>query len=246
MTLRTPAIVLRCVDFQESSRIVTLFTRETGKMAVMAKGCRNLKSQFAGYLEPGSVLNIQVSMKEGRSIQTLTLTEFRTQTWGIRTDFGRLALVMAFLELTDQMMHEDQPMSDYFDFAESLLGWLNNAPADIEPAYILPYIQIRVSEFMGFVLSDSEGSGRFLNVEDGVLSDVPGMGLSFKLTDAQSAYLRIAIRARQSALFKKSMPTNELKQLIHHLDVYIQQHASSMRERRSDALLFRSLDEAGT
>jgi hypothetical protein len=137
-------------------------------------------------------------------------------------------------------------MSDYFDFAESLLGWLNNAPPDIEPAYILPYIQIRVSEFMGFVLSDSEGSGRFLNVEDGVLSDVPGMGLSFKLTDAQSAYLRIAIRARQSALFKKSMPASELKQLIHHLDVYIQQHASSMRERRSDALLFRSLDEAGT
>jgi CRP-like cAMP-binding protein len=39
------------VDFQESSRIVTLFTREWGKTAVMARGCRNPKSKFAGQLE---------------------------------------------------------------------------------------------------------------------------------------------------------------------------------------------------
>jgi DNA repair protein RecO (recombination protein O) len=244
MTLSTPAIVLRCVDFQESSRVVTLFTRETGKMAVMAKGCRNPKSPFAGYLEPGSVLDIQVSTKPGRSIQTLTQTAFKVQTWGIRTDFGRLALVMAVLELLDQSLEEDQSATELFDFAASLLGWLNSASEDVEPAYVLPYVQIRLCEFMGFRIHPNSGEARFLNIEDGDLAEGSGFGLSFKLTDDQARYVITACQHRSSALFKKSMPANELKQLIHHLDVYIQHHASDMRDRRSDALLFKSLDES--
>ncbi len=244
MILSTPAIVLRSVDFQESSRIVTLFTKEAGKLAVMAKGCRSPKSRFAGYLEPGSVLDIQAATKSGRSIQTLTQSEFKTQTWGIRTDFGRLALVMAFLELLDQMLEEDQANAELFDFADSFLGWLNHAPADVEPAYILPYIQIRLCDFLGFRIQAESQDSVFLNIEEGSLSQDIGLGLSFRLTPGQADYVRIATSSRNSALFKKNMPANELKQLIHHLDVYIQHHASEMRERRSDALLFRSLDDS--
>ncbi len=40
MIIRTEAIVLRAMAYRETSRIVTLFTREKGKMAVLAKGAR--------------------------------------------------------------------------------------------------------------------------------------------------------------------------------------------------------------
>ena len=49
MIISTAAIVLKSIDFQESSKIVTLLTPEHGKIAVMVRGCRKPKSKFAGF-----------------------------------------------------------------------------------------------------------------------------------------------------------------------------------------------------
>lgn len=238
----SPAIVLRSVDFQESSRIVTLFTREWGKLAVMARGCRNPKSKFAGQLEAGNLIDVMVSLKPGRDVQTLTDSSYRHPTWSIRSDFGRLALSMAYLELCDQHLAEDGPMPDWFGFSEQMLIWLNHAPADIHPAYVFPYLQVRVVDFLGYGLQLEDGNPAWFRIEDGVLSDTSDSGMAFRLTEGQSRYLATAVRSRRSSLFRASMPAHELRQLVHHLDVYIRHHTHTTRERRSDTLLLQTLE----
>jgi len=43
---KAQALVLRTTDWSETSRIATLWTREFGKVRVLAKGGRRLKSNF--------------------------------------------------------------------------------------------------------------------------------------------------------------------------------------------------------
>ena len=50
-TEKTDALVIRQADFSESSRVVTLFTREFGKVSCLAKGAKRLRNAFEGSLD---------------------------------------------------------------------------------------------------------------------------------------------------------------------------------------------------
>ncbi len=49
--VKTEAFVLRSFRYGETSKIVTLFTRDFGKMNAIVKGARNYKSKICGTLE---------------------------------------------------------------------------------------------------------------------------------------------------------------------------------------------------
>ena len=48
---KSTAIILRLVEFSETSLVVTLLTRDFGKLTAMAKGARRKKSPFEGALD---------------------------------------------------------------------------------------------------------------------------------------------------------------------------------------------------
>jgi DNA repair protein RecO (recombination protein O) len=70
VTLVTDALLLRATDYRDADRIVTLFTRDAGKLSALARGARGSKRRFSGSLEPYSV--IRVELEEGRG-ELLTL-----------------------------------------------------------------------------------------------------------------------------------------------------------------------------
>ncbi|MHC4433863.1 MAG: DNA repair protein RecO, partial [Planctomycetota bacterium] len=48
MLTKDMAICIRAVDYSETSQIVTLFARDTGKIGAIAKGSKRPKSKFDG------------------------------------------------------------------------------------------------------------------------------------------------------------------------------------------------------
>ena len=52
MIERTEAIILKTQNFSETSRIVSAFTRQFGRMKFMAKGARKPKSRFGASFQP--------------------------------------------------------------------------------------------------------------------------------------------------------------------------------------------------
>ncbi len=235
MILSTPAVVLRCVDYSESSRIVTLSTRDAGKVSVMARGCRNPKSKLAALMEPGNVLDVVVHIKAGRDVHTLSEASFRAPTWGIRQDLTRLAVTLSLLELVEPLLSEGEGDPEFHEFLEQVFRWFHQPADDLSPAHVFPYLQVRIAALLGIGLS-VEGEPRFLDVEGGSVGPESGMGLSFLLTPAQGEYLVVALGSRSSRLFKAGMPYGELVRLVRHLDVYLQHHTGTRRERRSDSL----------
>src|SRR6516165_11970764 len=68
---RSLALVVRTVDVFETSLVATLFTRELGKVAVLAKGARRLKSSFQGGLDLLSVSDIVMFPKASETLDLL-------------------------------------------------------------------------------------------------------------------------------------------------------------------------------
>lgn len=71
-TEQTDAIVLRLIPFSETSLIVTLYTRDLGRISALAKGARRPKSPFEGSLDILSVCRIVVICKSSDTLELLT------------------------------------------------------------------------------------------------------------------------------------------------------------------------------
>jgi len=71
-TEKATALVLRCTDWSESSRICTLWTRELGKVRVLAKGGRRLKSSFDNALDLLTLCGIVLIRKPSGGLDLLT------------------------------------------------------------------------------------------------------------------------------------------------------------------------------
>lgn len=240
MIVNTPAIVLRCVDFKESSKIVTLLTPDHGKIGVMVRGARKPKSRFSGYFETGNVLDVVLYIKSTRSVQNLQEVSFRSKNWNVRTDFTKLAILMALVEMLDGMVHAAESAVEMYNLAEKMVVWINDTNEDM--VNVFPYIQIRLADASGIGIqvqddtANENNQSMFLNVEDGMVTSEPGVGLSFKLTPLQANYLRLSILSKKSEMFRNGISKNEIKMLIRHLDVYLKHHIDGLRDRRSDVI----------
>ncbi|HUB93083.1 MAG TPA: DNA repair protein RecO [Verrucomicrobiae bacterium] len=112
----TDAIVLTRTDYGEADRILTLLTPTYGKVRLMAKGVRRVRSKLAGSIELFSVTN--VTFVKGRG-DIGTLVSARLQTY-----YGRIVQnidrTMLGYELIKQLhkVTEDELESDYFQLLE--------------------------------------------------------------------------------------------------------------------------------
>lgn len=111
--LRTLGIVLNRVEYGEADRIITVLTPDAGKLALMAKGVRRVKSKLAGGIELFSVSEITYVKGRG-SVSTLVSARLQTHYGTIVLDIER---TMAGYELI-KMMHkvtEDEVEAAYFE-----------------------------------------------------------------------------------------------------------------------------------
>ncbi|MBX3438276.1 MAG: DNA repair protein RecO [Planctomycetaceae bacterium] len=69
---KTDALVIRLADWSESSRVVTLFTRDFGKISALAKGAKRLRSSFEAALDLLSESRIVFLRKSSSSLDILT------------------------------------------------------------------------------------------------------------------------------------------------------------------------------
>ncbi len=246
MITHTEAIVFKSVDYQESSKIVTMFTREDGKIALMVRGVKKPKSKFSGLIEIGNVLDVVYYYKSSRSVQILSEASYAAKNYNLRTDFEKMATMTSAIELISQLLHDNEVNEPIFDFTKIMLSWLNKA--DIHPPKIFPYLQIRLAALTGIGLqldlSDPEAKTNYLNLESGLVSNESISSHSYKLTQNQLRYVRIALQAKSSTLFELPFETGELKALIETLDRYLKYHVEGLKDRKSDAIFEQILQES--
>jgi DNA repair protein RecO (recombination protein O) len=126
-TEKARALVLRTTDWSESSRIGTLWTREFGKVRVLAKGGRRLKSSFESALDLLTVCDIVLIRKSSGSLDLLTEAQVVRRFPRLRTDLPALHAAYYVAELLGDWTEEYDPHPVLFDEALATLDVLGAA-----------------------------------------------------------------------------------------------------------------------
>jgi len=111
---RDEAIVLRTQKLGEADRIITLLTREHGRVRAVARGVRKTSSRWGSRLEPFTHVDLMIA--EGRTLDVVTQAETRTpfSSW-LGDDYERYTAGTAMLETAERLASEDkQPMLQQF------------------------------------------------------------------------------------------------------------------------------------
>jgi DNA repair protein RecO (recombination protein O) len=126
---KASALVLRVIDFSETSAVVTLFTREFGKISGMAKGARRPKGPFEHALDLLAQCRIVFLRKSSGALDLLT--EAKLERW-FRPRGRDLASLYAgyyVAELLLELTHEYDPHPELFDAAVETLAELTSRTA---------------------------------------------------------------------------------------------------------------------
>lgn len=127
--LVSEAIVLRRTDYGEADRIITLLTPQQGKLRLMAKGVKRLKSKLAGGIELFSVS--QVTYIEGRKdMGTLISARLSRHYGSIVKDIDRTMLGYDLIKRLDKAT-EDQPEPEYFELLRQAFEALDDETVDL-------------------------------------------------------------------------------------------------------------------
>ncbi|MCB9920226.1 MAG: DNA repair protein RecO [Planctomycetes bacterium] len=148
------AIVLRRTDWRESSRIVTLLSREYGRRSFLAKGAHRAKSPFLGALDTFHVLDVRVRVRDGRGLQILDGARVLHGNRVFRTDGVRYGLATHLAEAVQVAMPEGRADPELFDVFRGGLALFRMAAAESLPV-IATALLLRTCRTLG-VLADLE------------------------------------------------------------------------------------------
>jgi DNA repair protein RecO (recombination protein O) len=106
-------IVLSRKNYGEADRILIVLSKDFGKVSLIAKGIRRIKSKKRGHLEIFSKIKFSAVHGQGMDvmIEATTLNDFS----GVRTNLNKISLAYYFCEVVNKITHEDEQRSSVFN-----------------------------------------------------------------------------------------------------------------------------------
>lgn len=231
---RSEVVVIRAVDFSETSRIVTFLSPERGKMACMAAGARRPKSQLAGLLDTFNRLEAIYYWKDGRSVQKLGEATLLDSFGPIKADLEKSAYAAIPLEFVYKTAQENEPSRELYD---TLLAGLTGMSAWPGPARVHATWQIvqllRVAGFELDLNGDADGKrSAGFSFDSGMVSPGERSDRSLRIEDLE--------RLRQLAAARAGCPgVDDSPEVFHAVCGYVaRQVESEFRSLRVIAQLF--------
>jgi DNA repair protein RecO (recombination protein O) len=140
---RDECVVLRTHKLGEADRILTMLSRQHGKIRAVAKGVRRTGSKFGSRLEPMMVADVQ--LYEGRSLDVVTQAE-SLGSYGalIAADYASYTAGSVMVETADKLTDAEAGLQQYLLLVGALrsLSRREHAPQLTLDSYLLRALSI--------------------------------------------------------------------------------------------------------
>lgn len=134
-------IVLKTIKLGEADRIVTLYTRENGKVRAVAKGIRKTKSRFGARLEPFT--HVQLLIYKGRNLDTITSVDIIEAFEPLRRDYLRLTSASALVDIVEKITPDREAAPTVYSLlCQGLAALADGGGAPVVPGFLVKLLSL--------------------------------------------------------------------------------------------------------
>jgi DNA repair protein RecO (recombination protein O) len=149
--IKTEAIVLRCRNYREQSKLITFYSKSHGKMQGIAKGVRDVKSRWGGALQSMASLNLMFYYSENRTLHLISGAEYSVSYNSIYDDFEKMNFGYRIVELINKTTEDHHENPDLFNLLSESLETLNNATKNY--VNVLFNFELGLAKILGFEIN---------------------------------------------------------------------------------------------
>lgn len=152
------AIILARRNIRESDQIISVYTKEKGKLELLARGVKKITSKNSAHLEPFSFVDIDIA--PGKGIDHLTKVQPINYFVNIRNDLQKSLAAGYVVSLLDKVLHVGEKDGRIFDLLES---WLESIDLQIfrsfNPQLSLDVFIVKLLNCLGYDITQAVGLG---------------------------------------------------------------------------------------
>jgi DNA repair protein RecO (recombination protein O) len=207
---RVSALVLKRREMGEADRLLTVLTRDRGKLTLLAKGVRKPASRKAGHLEPFT--HVELLVARGKNLDLVTQAETLEAHRNLREDLWRSSWAYYVVELADAFIQDEDPHELLFDLVLATLGRLDRGQ---EATLVVRYCELHLLSFAGYQpqLFHCVQCGQPLKPETNFLSLERGGALCPQHGAHQDGTLVLTLPALKVLRFLQSRPWEQVSRL---------------------------------
>ena len=140
---KVKGIIIKDINYKESSKILHILTREYGNIGVISKGCRNMKSKLRSVSSKLTYGYFYISKKDELSI--LIEVDIIDDLKNIKKDFSKIGYLSYLVDLTNQVIKETNNFS-LFDIMSSAIEKINSG---FDPMIITNIVELKFLDDLG-------------------------------------------------------------------------------------------------
>ena len=167
MLVKTKAIVLSSLKYQEKSLIVKCFTLSDGLKSYFVRDAFSGRkgNHKIAYFQPLTLLEIEAVHKNKGTLENFKEIKISHPYWSIPTDIFKSTIVLFLSEMLHHSIHEEEANPDFFAFLETAFMWLDTHDQIANFHLIL---LMEATKFLGFYPEDSNPNFDFFEMREGV------------------------------------------------------------------------------
>lgn len=232
MQVKTKAIVISSLKFQEKSLIVKCFTLSNGLKSYFVRDAFSGRksSQKIAYFQPFSILEIEANHKNKGTLENFKEIKTAVPFQSIHTDIVKSTMVMFLSEMLHYSIQEEEKNEQLFLFLETALTWLDHHD-EISNFHLI--LLLEITKYLGFYPDLSEINLPYFEMVEGVFILLPGKNV---------------LSEHESSLFKKLLDlkfdndqkvfhVEERQILLRILIDYYSLHLDGFKKPKSVAIL---------
>jgi DNA repair protein RecO (recombination protein O) len=175
MQIKTKAIVISALKYQEKSLIVKCFTLSHGLKSYFVRDAFSSRkgSQKMAYFQPMSILEIEATHKNKGTLEHFKEIKIANPFHTIHSDIYKSTIVMFISEILHHSIHEEEKNESLFVFLETALHWLDEHE-DMANFHLI--LMLEMSKYFGFYPDISDMDMPFFELNEGVFTPFQAIG----------------------------------------------------------------------
>lgn len=223
MQIKTTGIVLHSIKHRDSSTIITIYTRQFGRVSYMAYGVNKKKSICrAALLQPLSILEMDVFHVPGKDIQRIKDLKMECLFTGIPFNPIKNLVALFLSEILFRTLRQTEPDENLFLFLENSIQQLDCCEEGIANFHLV--FLIKLSRYLGFEPNLEDNNGKYFDLMNGVfLKDKP-LHVHFLLSETTTDFvslLQTDYTNMHKLILTREKRTNLLKSLVEYYRLHI-------------------------